>query len=228
MSGGAPPPREPREPREASRRERRSQVLRRLPRLAAGLLLFGSGIALQVEAGLGLSPWDVLHEGLAGRTPLTFGVTAILVGGAVLVLWIPLRQRIGWGTVANVTAVGLIIDAVLWAAPEPSGRWLRWAVFLGGVFIMGVGSGLYIGTRLGPGPRDGLMTGLAARGLTIRLSRFLIETAVLTLGWLLGGTVGWGTVVFAVTIGPLVHFFLDKYDMGEIGAAPRSGEARPA
>ena len=203
-------------------------MLRRLPRLALGLVLFGSGIALQVEAGLGLSPWDVLHEGLAGRTPLTFGVTAILVGGAVLVLWIPLRQRIGWGTVANVTAVGLIIDAVLWAAPEPSGRWLRWAVFLGGVFIMGVGSGLYIGTRLGPGPRDGLMTGLAARGLSIRLSRFLIETAVLTLGWLLGGTVGWGTVVFAASIGPLVHFFLDKYDMGEIGAAARSGEARPA
>ena len=220
-----------------SRREYRREVRRRLPRLGAGLALFGSGIALQVEAGLGLSPWDVLHEGLAGLTSLSFGVTAIGVGGAVLLLWIPLRQRIGWGTLANVTAVGLIIDAVLWAAAEPSGRWLRWAVFLGGVFIMGVGSGLYIGVRLGTGPRDGLMTGLAARGLSIRLSRFLIESAVLTLGWALGGTVGWGTVVFAVTIGPLVHFFLDKFDMGEIRTGggsrdgPRSGKrpgrARP-
>lgn len=205
------------------RRDFWREARRRLPRLAVGLALFGSGIALQVEAGLGLSPWDVLHQGLARRTPLTFGATAILVGGAVLLMWIPLRQRIGWGTVANVVAVGLIIDVVLWAVGEPSGWALRWTVFLGGVFIMAVGSGLYIGVRLGTGPRDGLMTGLAARGFSIRLSRFLIEATVLGFGWLLGGSVGWGTLAFAVLIGPLVHFFLDMFDMGEIGA----GTARP-
>lgn len=203
------------------------EARRRLPRLAVGLVLFGSGIALQVEAGLGLSPWDVLHQGLARRTPLTFGVAAILVGGAVLLLWIPLRQRVGWGTVANVVAVGLIIDAVLWAVEGPSGWLWRWTVFLGGVLIMAVGSGLYIGVRLGTGPRDGLMTGLAARGLSIRLSRFLIEGAVLGLGWMMGGTVGWGTLVFAVLIGPLVHFFLDKFDMGEIGAGRPGGDGAP-
>ena len=197
------------------------EARRRLPRLGLGLVLFGSGIALQVEAGLGLSPWDVLHQGLARRTPLTFGVAAILVGGAVLLLWIPLRQRVGWGTVANVVAVGLIIDAVLWAVEEPSGWLWSWTVFLGGVLIMAVGSGLYIGVRLGTGPRDGLMTGLAARGLSIRLSRFLIEGAVLGLGWMMGGSVGWGTLVFAALIGPLVHFFLDMFDMGEIGAPVR-------
>lgn len=170
-------------------------------------------MGLMVVAELGLSPWEALHQGISIHTPLSIGIAGILTGFIVLLAWIPLRQRPGLGTVLNIMVVGLVIDGTLLVIETPEPLVARLALMLGGIVIVALGSGIYIGMRLGPGPRDGLMTGLARRGLSIRLARFLIEGSVLLVGWLLGGTIGLGTVAFAVLIGPLVQFFLERVDV---------------
>lgn len=195
-------------------------VLARVPGLLLGLVLFGVGIGLKLRSGLGLSPWDAFHQGVANHLPLSIGLVMILVSGLVLLAWIPLRQRVGVGTVLNAVLVGLTIDVTLRLIGEAGSTTVRWVYLLAAIGLIGLGSGLYIGARLGPGPRDGVMTGLAARGLSIRLARTVIEGTVLLAGWLLGGAVGVGTVVFAVLIGPLVQFFLRRLDRGPIPTVP--------
>ncbi|MGH3320275.1 MAG: YczE/YyaS/YitT family protein [Streptosporangiaceae bacterium] len=182
----------------------------RLLNLYLGLVLFGVSLALMVSARLGLGPWDVFHQGLAERLGVPLGWVVIGVGVLVLVLWVPLRQRPGFGTVSNVVVVGLAVDGALAVLPEPRHLALRAAFLVTGVVANGVATGLYIGAGLGPGPRDGLMTGLAARGHSVRVVRTSIELSVLAIGWLLGGTVGVGTVLYAVSIGPLVHYLLPR------------------
>jgi uncharacterized membrane protein YczE len=186
--------------------------------LHAGLALFALSLALMVEAGLGLGPWDVLHQGLAVRAGWSIGWVIVAVSVLVLLAWIPLRQRPGFGTLANAVLVGLVVDAALAVLPTPNQLWLRWTVLVSGVVLNGVATGLYIGARLGPGPRDGLMTGLAARGHSIRLVRTGIEVTVLVVGFLMGGTVGIGTLAYAVTIGPLAHVFIPLFTVPEPGA----------
>lgn len=188
-------------------------VLARFPRLVVGLFLFGAGSALQVQANLGLSPWEVLHQGIAARTPLSIGVASIGVSLLVLLLWIPLRQALGVGTVTNAVLIGLFIDLVIFLVPTPESLALRWVLLVGGIVLVGVGSGFYIGVHLGPGPRDGLMTGIARRGPSLRVARTAVEGSALVAGWLLGGTVGIGTVLFSLTIGPIVQFFLPKLEI---------------
>jgi uncharacterized membrane protein YczE len=189
---------------------RPSELRRRLPRLIAGLVLCGAGIAAMVAADLGLGPWDVLHQGLSTRTGIPIGTVLILVGVAVMLLWIPLRERPGLGTVLNALLIGLVVDLTLLWLSTPTLIWGRWALMLGGTVLFGVGSGLYIGAGLGAGPRDGVMTGLARRGWPVGVVRTGIELSVLVGGWLLGGTVGIGTLVFAFGIGPLVHACLPR------------------
>lgn len=222
---------------------------RRVPRLVAGLVLCGLGIAFMVAADLGLAPWSVLDQGISHHTGIPIGTVSIIVGAVVLSLWWPLRERPGLGTVLNVLLIGLTIDAALLVLDTPGSVLGRVAFLALGIFLWGPGSGLYIGAGLGPGPRDGLMTGLAARGVgSIRLVRTGIEVTALAAGWLLGGSVGVGTVAFAVTIGPLVQFFLPRLTVGDplpreaevevdplsgdvaLGADPVSGapEVRPA
>jgi uncharacterized membrane protein YczE len=186
-------------------------LLRRLLQLYLGLVLFGVSIALMVQAGLGLDPWDVFHQGLAKRSGLPLGQVVIGVSVLVLVLWFPLRQRPGIGTFSNVVVVGLALDACLTVLPEPRSVGLRSGFLVAGILANGVATGLYIGAGLGPGPRDGLMTGLAARGHSIRLARTVIELSVLAAGWLLGGTVGVGTVLYAVSIGPLAQLLIPRF-----------------
>jgi uncharacterized membrane protein YczE len=184
---------------------------RRLIQLFAGLVLYGVSDSMLLLAGLGVDPWDVLHQGLARRTGVPIGTWAIIVGAAVLLLWIPLRQRPGLGTLCNVVLIGVVIDGVLAAVTPPHSLAVRAAVMVSGVALNGVATGLYIGAGLGPGPRDGLMTGYAARGHSLRLVRTCIEVTVLLVGWLLGGTVGVGTLVYAACIGPLAHFFVPLF-----------------
>ena len=168
------------------------------------------GLALMVLADLGLGPWEALHQGLSERSGVPIGTVGILVGFAVLAAWVPLRQRPGVGTLCNVVLIGLVIDAVLAVAPEPEALVVRVTCLVAGIVAMGIGSGLYIGAGLGPGPRDGLMTGIAARGHSLRLVRTLIELTALAAGWALGGTVGVGTLAFALGIGPLVQAALGR------------------
>ncbi len=190
------------------------ELRRRLPRFLAGLPFLGTGIALTVEARLGLSPFDVMHQGVARKTGLSFGTVVIGVGVLILLLWIPIRQPFGIGTIVNTLTVGLIIDVALRVLPEPGELAWRWPMLIGGVVVTGVGMGLYIGAGLGPGPRDGLMTGIAARGHRLWLVRTIIELTALVAGWALGGNVGVGTVIFAFGIGPVGHFFLDRLHLG--------------
>lgn len=194
------------------------RTARRLINLYLGLALFGVSIAMMVRSGLGLSPWDVFHQGMAMRTGLRLGTVVILSSILVLALWVPLRQRPGLGTVSNVIVVGLVVDLTLAWLPEPSPVVARVALLAGGILANAVATGLYVGAGLGPGPRDGLMTGLAARGLSVRRARTMIEITVLAVGWLLGGTVGIGTLAYAVSIGPLVHVFLPKLSITTKGA----------
>jgi uncharacterized membrane protein YczE len=189
-------------------------MLVRLAQLYGGLVLYGISASLLVLAGLGLDPWDVFHQGLSRTFGLAIGTWAIIVGVAVLLLWIPLRQRPGIGTVSNVILVGLTMNVVLGHVHAPHALAARIACLLCGVFLNGVATGAYIGAGLGPGPRDGLMTGLAARGLSIRVVRTGLEVTVLAIGWLLGGTVGVGTVVYALSIGPLAHVFIPLFARG--------------
>jgi uncharacterized membrane protein YczE len=186
-------------------------VWARLVQLLGGLLLYGTSAALQVRSDLGLGPWDVLHQGLARHTNLAIGTWSILVGAAVLLLWIPLRQRPGIGTLCNVVLIGLSLDAVLGILPLASGLVQRWIYLGGGVALCGVATGAYIGAGLGPGPRDGLMVGLAKRGHSLRVVRTSIELTVLIAGAVLGGTVGIGTVLYAVSIGPLAHLTIPAF-----------------
>ncbi|WP_093658164.1 membrane protein YczE [Streptomyces wuyuanensis] len=182
---------------------------RRLLQLYAGLALYGASSALLVRAGLGLEPWGVLHQGLAGRTGLTIGVVSIIVGAVVLLLWIPIRQKPGLGTVSNVFVIGIAMDGTLAVVPDVRGLGLQIPLMAAGIVLNGAATGLYISARFGPGPRDGLMTGLnRLTGRSIRLVRTAIEVAVVATGFLLGGTVGAGTVVYALSIGPLAQLFL--------------------
>lgn len=178
---------------------------RRLCQLYAGLVLYGVSDGMVLLAGLGVDPWDVLHQGLSRRLGLGVGTWAVIVGAFVLLLWIPLRQRPGFGTLSNVVLVGLVIDLVLATVAPVHGLPAQVAVLCAAVVLNGIATGAYIGAGLGPGPRDGLMTGLAARGHSIRVVRTSIELTVLAGGWLLGGTVGVGTVVYALGIGPIAH-----------------------
>ncbi len=180
----------------------------------------GVGIACMVRSELGLAPWDVLHQGLSERTGVPLGTVTILVGVAVLALWVPLRQRPGVGTIANAVVIGAVIDVTLAVIPQVGWTALRWALMPAGVVALSLGSGLYIGAGLGPGPRDGLMTGLAARGPSVRLVRTGIEAGALAAGWLLGGSVGLGTLAIALSIGPLVQFFLERLRLPAPAAVP--------
>jgi uncharacterized membrane protein YczE len=175
-------------------------------------VLYGASSALLVEARLGLEPWNVLHQGLAELTGMTIGTVSIVVGAAVLLLWIPLRQRPGLGTVSNVFVVGLAMDGTLALVPEVRTLGVRIALLGAGVVLNGVATGLYISARFGPGPRDGLMTGLHQRtGRSIRLMRTAVEAAVVATGFALGGTIGAGTLIYAVSIGPLAQLFLRMF-----------------
>jgi uncharacterized membrane protein YczE len=194
-------------------------LARRLVSLYVGLVLFGGSVALMLRSGLGLDPWDVLHQGLSHRTGLRFGWVVIAVGAIVLLLWLPLKQRPGLGTVSNVVVVGLAADAALSIIGHPHALVLQFVFLAAGILANGIATGLYIGAGLGPGPRDGLMTGLAARGHSIRMVRTAIEVSVLAVGWLLGGSVGVGTVLYAVSIGPLAHFFIPRLAIADPGAA---------
>jgi uncharacterized membrane protein YczE len=188
----------------------RSPRVRRLVQLYAGLVLYGVSSSMLLLAGLGVDPWDVFHQGLSRRFGLGVGTWAIIVGVGVLLLWVPLRQRPGFGTLNNVLIVGLVIDLMLAVVPPVHGLPAQLVVMTGGVVLNGIATGAYIGAGLGPGPRDGLMTGLAARGHSIRLVRTSIELSVLLTGWLLGGTVGLGTVVYALGIGPIAHVTIPR------------------
>ena len=183
----------------------RTRATARLTQLIVGLGLYGVSEAMMIAPGVGVDPWDVFHTGLARISGIAVGTVLIIVGALVLLLWIPLRQRPGIGTVANVIVIGGLVDLILPAVPVPGALWLRWVLFVSGVVLNAVATGLYIGAGLGAGPRDGLTTALAARGRSIRVVRTGIELSVLAIGWLLGGNVGLGTIVYAVSIGPLVH-----------------------
>lgn len=185
---------------------------RRLVQLYLGLVLFGVSMAMFVRGGLGLMPWDVLHQGLAERAGLSLGTVTVLVGALVLLLWVPLRERPGLGTVSNVLVIGVAVDATLAVLPAAQGLPQQAAAVLGGVLLNAVATAAYIGARFGPGPRDGLMTGLVRRtGWSVRLVKTSIEVSVVALGWLLGGTFGIGTLVYAFGVGPVVHLLLPRF-----------------
>ena len=187
----------------------------RLPALVVGLVTFGAGIALMVESGLGLGPWEALHQGIARHTGLEIGTVSVLLGIPILALWWPLGERPGIGTLLNVAIIGTSTNAVIALLPTPAddATAVRFLLMLGGVGIIAIGSGIYLATDLGPGPRDGLMTGVHHRfGWSIRRARTAVELAVLGIGWALGGTVGIGTVTFALGIGPLVQVSLRLFD----------------
>ncbi|WP_435854028.1 YczE/YyaS/YitT family protein [Streptomyces sparsogenes] len=185
------------------------RLSRRLVHLYAGLVLYGVSMGLQLRSALGLDPWDVFHQGVTERVPLSFGTVTVVVGAAVLLLWIPLRQRPGLGTVSNVLVIGAVVDATLWLLPEFHSLAVRIPLLVFAVVLNGAATGLYISARFGPGPRDGLMTGLHRRtGRSVRLVRTVIEVTVLATGFALGGSVGVGTVLYALAIGPLSQYFL--------------------
>jgi uncharacterized membrane protein YczE len=204
---------------------RDQRLARRLAQLFAGLVLYGVSMAIMIDSGLGLNPWDVLHQGISRATGLSFGWVVIVVGVPVLALWIPLRQRPGFGTVANIVVIGVAVDAALAVLPTGGTLPARVGYLVGGILLNGLASGLYLGSRLGPGPRDGLMTGFVTRfpPLSLRLVRAIIELSVLAAGFLLGGSVGLGTVAYALAIGPLVQFFLPLCTV-----APRSRAVLPS
>ncbi len=204
--------------------------IRRFTQLLAGLLLYGFTMGLMVRAVLGLDPWDVFHQGLTALVnrwvPLSYGAVITIVSVLVLLLWIPLRQRPGVGTIANAAIIGFAVDATLWLIPPVDELTVRIVLLVAAVIGNALAGALYIGAGLGPGPRDGLMTGLVARGLgSIRLVRTVIELTVLAIGWLLGGVVGVGTVVYALAIGPLLHVLLPKV---QVTARPRVEMGKPA
>jgi uncharacterized membrane protein YczE len=194
---------------------------RRLTQLYLGLVLYGASMALQIRAGLGLDPWDVFHQGVAERSGLSFGTVVMITGAGVLLAWVPLRQRPGIGTVSNVFVIGIAVDVTLALLPAAGSSSAGLAMLLAGIGLNGVASGAYIGAGLGPGPRDGLMTGLVRRsGRSVRFVRTSIEVGVLAVGAVLGGTVGIGTVLYALSIGPLVHVLLPRLTIAQPAPAP--------
>jgi uncharacterized membrane protein YczE len=206
-------------------RLRRARLARRLVQLYLGLVLYGLSMGLMIRCGLGVMPWDVLHQGMSRQLDWSLGTVTVVVGTAVLLAWIPLRQRPGLGTVSNVIVVGLAVDGALAVLPTPSAPALRVSFAVAGVLLNGVATAAYIGVHFGPGPRDGLMTGLVRRtGGSVRLVRSAIEVVVVACGWLLGGTVGPVTVVYALGIGPLVHLLLPRLSVPTTaaGAAART------
>ena len=190
--------------------EFRDRIGRRLIRCVLGLALFAVGISLQMNANIGAPPWDVFHQGVANQTDITIGKIIVVTGCFLLLLWIPLKQKPGLGTILNALEIGLVADIALGVIPEPSSIFIQVPMALLGIVVVAIGSGLYIGSALGPGPRDGLMTGLAKRGIPIRVGRTVLEVIVLVTGWLLGGQVGVATFAFAFGVGPLVQFFLPR------------------
>lgn len=186
----------------------------RVVHLLVGLALYGAGCAMMVRAGIGIDPWTVFAQGVSLQTGIGIGWVTNIVGFLVLLLWIPLRQKPGVGTLANILLVGTSMQATLAVFPAIDGFALQVLVFLLGMMLVAVASGLYIGADFGPGPRDGLMTGLRARfGWPIWAARLVVEASVLLAGWLLGGSVGLGTILFALGIGPLVHRTLPLFDL---------------
>ncbi|VXC21103.1 conserved membrane hypothetical protein [Arthrobacter sp. 9V] len=191
-------------------------MTRRISQLLIGLAMYGISLAMFIRAGLGLDPWDVFHQGVSQKTGFSIGVVVIAVSFLVLLLWIPLRQMPGIGTIANAVLVGLFADLGLWLIPEFSHLGGQIAMLAGAVILNGIASACYIGARLGPGARDGLMTGLVRRtGWSVRLVRTGIEVVVLAVGFLLGGSVGVGTVVYALAIGPIVQVLLPRFMVPE-------------
>ena len=186
-------------------------LARRLVQLYAGLALYGASASLIILSELGNDPWDVLHEGLSRQTGIGTGIWVCIAGALVMVLWIPLRQKPGLGTLSNVIVVGLMLELCLVAFEPAHDLAERWTLLLSGVLLNGVATGLYIGARFGPGPRDGLMTGLAERGMSLRAVRTGIELTVLAAGFALGGTIGIGTLVYALAIGPLAQVFVPAF-----------------
>ena len=186
---------------------------RRVVQLVAGLVLFGLGIGLMLQSGLGVPPWDVLHQGLAEQFGLTVGAWSIIVSFLVLLAWLPFSERYGLGTLLNALIIGVIIDLAVYIFPEPETVWLDAVMLCAGILTIAVASGMYIGANLGPGPRDGLMTAISRRGYSVRRTRWAIEIVVLIVGVLLGGTFGVGTIAFALFIGPLVQFFLPRWSI---------------
>ena len=203
---------------------RRGRPAARLARLYLGLGAFGVSLALMVRARLGLGPWDVLHQGIARHLGVQLGWVTIGVSGLVLLAWIPLRQRPGLGTVSNVIAVGLVVNGALDVLPTPGSLAWRAVWLAGGIVLNGLATACYIGAGLGPGPRDGLMTGIAARGHSLRVVRTLIELSVLAIGFALSGTVGVGTVAYALSIGPLTHVLLPRLTVTEQPRRERSAQ----
>ena len=209
---------------------------RRLARLISGLALYAFADALMIRASLGVDPWTVFAQGLVVQTGLGFGLLTNIIGGLVLLLWIPLRQRPGLGTVLNVLLIGPIIELSLWILPAMPNVWAQAGMFTAGLVLLAVASGIYIGAQMGPGPRDGLMTGIHNRfGWPIWVGRFGVEATVLLIGWLLGGNVGLGTLAFALLIGPLCNITLPLMGVrsGRLAAAatpapsPRSPDDQP-
>jgi uncharacterized membrane protein YczE len=186
---------------------------RRLLQLLIGLTLFGLGIGLMLQSGLGVTPWDALHQGLAEQFGLTVGLWSIIVSFVVLLAWLPLRERYGLGTLLNAIIIGLVLDLTVLVVPEPDNVVGDVALLIMGILMIGLASGMYIGANLGPGPRDGLMTAISRRGYSIRATRWGLEIAVLAAGILMGGTFGVGTVAFALLIGPIVQFFLPRWSI---------------
>jgi uncharacterized membrane protein YczE len=193
-----------------------------VPRLLVGLVLCGFAIASMVAGDLGLGPWDVLHQGVSARTGIPIGTVSIGVGALVMLLWLPLRERPGLGTAANVVIIGVVIDLTLLWLHTPDSLALRAVMMAAGPVLFGIGSGFYIGAGLGPGPRDGVMTGLAARGLPVAGVRTAIELAALGVGWLLGGTAGLGTIVFAFGVGPVLHWALPRCATAPLTPVPEA------
>lgn len=205
------------------------RLLRRLVQLYVGLVLYGVSMALMVQSSQGVMPWDVLHQGISRQTDLSLGTVTVLVALVVLLAWVPLRQRPGLGTVSNVVVIGLAVDAALAVLPAPTATAAQLTYGAGGVLLNAVATAAYIGVRMGPGPRDGLMTGLVRRtGRSVRLVRTCIEVAVVAAGWSLGGRLGLLTVVYALSIGPLVHALLPRLQVATADDAPTVGAGSPA
>ena len=199
-------------------------LVRRFVQLFVGLFLYGIGIALIVRGELGVAPWDVLTQGIAKQTGLGFGLITVLTSGVVLLLWIPLRQRLGFGTVMNALLVGPAADVGLWLIPSGLDLWARIGLLAAGILVLGAATGLYIGAHFGPGPRDGLMTGLhRVTGWRIWIVRTGIEVIVLGAGWLLGGNVGIGTVAFALLIGPICGYAIPLFAIKRTERTTASG-----
>ena len=203
---------------------------RRITQLFAGLVLYGVSMAFMVESSLGLNPWDVFHQGVSKATGVSFGWVVLLTGVPVLLLWIPLRQRPGFGTIANLVVIGFVADGALAVLSPGTSIAMRITYLVVGIALNGVATAMYIGARFGPGPRDGLMTGIVRRWprLSIRLVRTSIEVLVLAIGFLLGGTIGFGTVAYALGIGPLVQFFTPAFTVPADEPAPTTPQLAAA